>query len=182
MRGEVRKLKRAVRRGRIVMPAGVTLHRLPRQLCKVCTKVWDFAMVPDGTLPTPCLCSECKGYLAEGYTIFVCAGKTPIRGKNAILKQDGVAGRIVRVCEEDYEKLQIKQHDNDRIRQLRNNANSPAFDLTGMKLGDSFLGCAKCKFQLPPGVAAKPVCSDCNGVMRIYTVTEFDVIPKTESD
>ena len=51
-------------------------------------------MLPEGSLPTHGLCSECKRKLADGFTIFVCAGKIPLFGKHPILKDDGVAGKI----------------------------------------------------------------------------------------
>lgn len=108
MRGEVRKLERARRKGRIVMPPGTRTERLPRALCPVCTKVFDFAQLPPDTLPKHRLCSTCKGHLADGYTIFVHPGEIPLMAKSAHLTADGMEGKIAPVSKEDYDKLAAK--------------------------------------------------------------------------
>jgi hypothetical protein len=51
------------------------------------------------------------------------------------------------------------------------------FDLSGLKVGDSFLGCPKCWFQHEPEIAAKPECPDCREQMLFYTVTPEDLKP-----
>lgn len=49
------------------------------------------------------------------------------------------------------------------------------FDLSGMKAGDWFLGCIPCNVQYPATGLAKPICKNCLGEMRVYTVTEDDL-------
>jgi hypothetical protein len=51
------------------------------------------------------------------------------------------------------------------------------FDLTGLKAGQSFLGCPHCWFRINPGEAMKPVCPHCREQMLIYDVTPQDVKP-----
>lgn len=50
-----------------------------------------------------------------------------------------------------------------------------AFDVAGLKEGESFLGCPNCWFRLNPQTAAKPVCPECGTSMRIYDVTAQDI-------
>jgi len=50
------------------------------------------------------------------------------------------------------------------------------FDLTGLKEGDTFLGCPECWFRLDSGCAAKPVCPECGSAMNVYTLTPEDVL------
>lgn len=50
-----------------------------------------------------------------------------------------------------------------------------AFDVAGLKEGDSFLGCSNCWFRLDPQTAAKPECPECGTPMRIYNVTAQDI-------
>jgi hypothetical protein len=53
------------------------------------------------------------------------------------------------------------------------------FNLSGLKAGDSFLGCPSCWFRLDAGCAAKPICRECRSEMRIYDVTPADVARAT---
>lgn len=49
------------------------------------------------------------------------------------------------------------------------------FDLKGLQIGDSFLGCNECWFQYDPKTVAKRFCPKCrNPYMSILTVTEDD--------
>ncbi len=48
------------------------------------------------------------------------------------------------------------------------------FDLTGLKTGDTFLGCPLCWWRLNPGEAAKPVCPHCMATLAQFTVTPDD--------
>lgn len=49
------------------------------------------------------------------------------------------------------------------------------FNLAGMKVGDWFLGCRNCWFQLETRTAAKLDCPNCGKTMNIYDVTEKDI-------
>lgn len=51
---------------------------------------------------------------------------------------------------------------------------SHQFNLEGLKVGDVFLGCRKCWFQIPAPVAAHPWCR-CGEPLFIYTVTPRDI-------
>ena len=148
------------------MPPGVSLEKLPRSICSLCSKVWDFAMIPEDSLPSHGICSDCKNEIANGFKAFICVGQPPIWMKSPALKTEQ---KIFRVTDKEYAQLRRKM-----------NANFPPFNLAGMKIGDGFLGCPKCGVQFPAGAIARPICSNCNGPMRSYTVTEFDVIPKSE--
>jgi rRNA maturation endonuclease Nob1 len=53
------------------------------------------------------------------------------------------------------------------------------FNLTDMCIGDWFLGCKECSFQLPKLAAAKNECPECGQKMNIYTVTSGDVATKS---
>lgn len=110
VRKEVRNIRRGVRRGRIVMPAGVTTAKLPRSLCSLCSAVWDFAILPAGSLPTHGICKDCKKEMANGFTAFICVGKAPIWVKSPVLKEEGIAGKIVSVSAEDYETLKRRMN------------------------------------------------------------------------
>lgn len=48
------------------------------------------------------------------------------------------------------------------------------FDLTGLKVGDAFIGCTRCWFQLPPGCVTVPECH-CGNRLSLLTVTPIDV-------
>lgn len=50
------------------------------------------------------------------------------------------------------------------------------FDLEGLKLGDTFLGCNKCWFRLDPHTAANLICPYCKDKnrMSLFNVTEDD--------
>jgi len=50
---------------------------------------------------------------------------------------------------------------------------SVEFDLRGMKVGQQFFGCRKCRLQIPFGSKAHPPsieCPNCGKTMGIYTV------------
>jgi hypothetical protein len=49
------------------------------------------------------------------------------------------------------------------------------FDLTAMSVGDWFLGCNRCGFQLEAFTAAWPTCPECGSGLKISQVTEADV-------
>jgi len=49
------------------------------------------------------------------------------------------------------------------------------FNLNGMVVGDWFLGCYRCWFQMGIKVAAKPVCPECGNRLSILTVTQKDI-------
>lgn len=49
-----------------------------------------------------------------------------------------------------------------------------SFDLSGMELGDQFLGCIKCNIQYDKNAVAKPECFNCKGDMKIYYLTRSD--------
>lgn len=49
------------------------------------------------------------------------------------------------------------------------------FKLTGTKVGDCFLGCPACFWQLNPGEATRPVCPECGCALRLYDVTKDDI-------
>jgi hypothetical protein len=49
------------------------------------------------------------------------------------------------------------------------------FDLTAMSVGDWFLGCSRCGFQLEAFTAAWPICPECGGGLKINQVTEGDI-------
>jgi len=49
------------------------------------------------------------------------------------------------------------------------------YDLHGMSVGDCFLGCNKCWFQLPPKTAAHPVCPECGNRLSILNVKGCDL-------
>ncbi len=50
------------------------------------------------------------------------------------------------------------------------------FNLTGLKVGDRFIGCPRCGYQLSPEVAACVLeCPTCLGRLTDYRVTEEDV-------
>lgn len=110
VRREVRAIRRGIRRGRIAMPAGVSMERLPRSVCSLCSQVWDFATLPSGSLPTHGICKDCKKELANGFTAFVCVGKAPVWVRSPVLVDDGVSGKIVSVSAEDYETLKRKMN------------------------------------------------------------------------
>jgi hypothetical protein len=48
-----------------------------------------------------------------------------------------------------------------------------SFNLSGMKVGDKFLGCVVCNLQLPVGAAARRC--ECKRPFSIFTVTAEDV-------
>jgi len=47
-----------------------------------------------------------------------------------------------------------------------------AFDLTSLKVGDQFLGCSGCFWQLAPGCACQAKCPDCGRPLSLCTVQE----------
>jgi rRNA maturation endonuclease Nob1 len=49
------------------------------------------------------------------------------------------------------------------------------FDLTAMSVGDWFLGCNRCGFQLDNFTAARPICPECGSALKLLEVTEADV-------
>ena len=49
------------------------------------------------------------------------------------------------------------------------------FNLKGLKVGDTFLGCNNCWFQYPPHTGTKPICPKCNTQMNLFDVTEKDI-------
>jgi hypothetical protein len=49
-----------------------------------------------------------------------------------------------------------------------------SFDLTGLKVGDRFLGCPNCGWHLPPDAACPNKCPQCQGALWLVTVTEED--------
>ena len=49
------------------------------------------------------------------------------------------------------------------------------FDLSGMKLGDTFIGCRPCGFQLKVGYVGVNECRYCLNGMSYFTVTEDDI-------
>jgi rRNA maturation endonuclease Nob1 len=53
------------------------------------------------------------------------------------------------------------------------------FDLADMCIGDWFLGCRECSFQIPKSAAAKTECPECGKKMKLYTVTSGDVVTKS---
>jgi hypothetical protein len=115
MQRETHKLHHQRRKGRIALPPGVETDRLPRALCPVCSQVFDFAVVPSDTLPTHRLCSACKDLLRDGFTIFVCAGRTPLAVRSEVLKAEGLAGKITTVSAEDYDRLAANQKTTDGL-------------------------------------------------------------------
>jgi len=50
------------------------------------------------------------------------------------------------------------------------------FDLRGLKVGDEFVGCEDCHFQLPVGVLSCQQCPHCLQDMYIFTVTKEDIL------
>ena len=49
------------------------------------------------------------------------------------------------------------------------------FKLDGMVVGDWFLSCTHCWFQLGVKIAAKPICQECGNRLSILEVTQKDV-------
>ena len=49
------------------------------------------------------------------------------------------------------------------------------YDLSGMKVGDWFLGCPECGFQLETNTAYSPICPICGRKMHVCTVTDKDI-------
>ena len=109
------KLQAPRRKSRILLPDGVQTENLPRALCPVCSKVYDFAVVSIDTLPAHRLCPDCKRLLRDGWTVFVSAGKPPLAVKSEILKSEGLAGKIAPVSAEDYAKLALKKDPADAL-------------------------------------------------------------------
>ena len=103
------KLQSPRRKSRIALPPGVETDNLPRALCPVCSKVYDFAVVPNDFTPTHRVCPDCKKLLRDGFTIFVAVGKPPLAVKSEVLKSEGMAGKIATVSVDDYAKLALKQ-------------------------------------------------------------------------
>ena len=50
------------------------------------------------------------------------------------------------------------------------------FDMSGMRVGDRFLGCPRCGFRLPVGQACKPECPDCREPLQDFRVERGDVL------
>lgn len=48
------------------------------------------------------------------------------------------------------------------------------FDLTGLKVGDHFLGCIPCQKMYAVNAVGVPRCGNCLGPLNQYTVTEQD--------
>lgn len=98
-------VKRSIKRRR----AGYS--RAPRQVCKVCAAMFDFATIaPDATVQVS-LCSDCKAKLAEGYT--ACVTKDAFAFvRSAYLKEHGQAGKIVQVSQETFD--QIKKRNDEK--------------------------------------------------------------------
>jgi rRNA maturation endonuclease Nob1 len=49
------------------------------------------------------------------------------------------------------------------------------FDLSGMSLGEWFLGCEKCWNQYPKNALAKPCCDRCGCRMNRYQIRQSDL-------
>lgn len=58
---------------------------------------------------------------------------------------------------------------------MKGSSNNPKFILKCLNVGDSFLGCSSCGFQLEPGCIAKPICPNCQTRMSIFTVEDIDL-------
>jgi hypothetical protein len=50
------------------------------------------------------------------------------------------------------------------------------FNLKGLKIEDSFLGCNKCWFRHELHTGVKPICPECGNRMNLYYVTEKDMM------
>jgi hypothetical protein len=50
------------------------------------------------------------------------------------------------------------------------------YDMSGLKVGDKFLGCPACHFRHEAEAAAKPECPDCRGRMNVCHVELVDVM------
>lgn len=55
------------------------------------------------------------------------------------------------------------------------------FDLRGMKLGESFMGCRKCGVQMESGYVCYSECPNCLGGLGIFRVTKDDLNADTNS-
>lgn len=76
--------------------------KLPRSACKVCSKVWDFAMIDVKSEIQMDVCSDCKQKLAQGYTAFV------VPSGFAFIKHESIkdlAGKIEPMSDENMEKV-----------------------------------------------------------------------------
>ena len=49
------------------------------------------------------------------------------------------------------------------------------FNLKGLKINDTFLGCNKCWFRFAPHTGVKTICPKCQNKMSLFTITEKDI-------
>lgn len=78
-----------------------------RQLCKVCSKLFDFALIDGDSAMVPGLCATCKKQLSDGYIALVQGDRY------AFVKSDRLsdkAGEIIAVSQKTMDEV-AKQFD-----------------------------------------------------------------------
>lgn len=91
-------VKQSIKRRR----AGYT--RTPRQYCRICASVFDWAVIAPDAVAQSSVCSKCRKMLAKGYTACVAKeGYAFIRSPH--LKDHNLSGKIIQLSDEAYAKI-----------------------------------------------------------------------------
>jgi len=88
--------------------------KLPRQICTVCARLFDLAIIKTNTPVIGAICSDCKQTLAQGYIAIVC-----VNGGFAFIKPktpgfEHLAGKIIPATVEEMEKLKAKMDEQSK--------------------------------------------------------------------
>lgn len=80
-------------------------RELPRQCCRVCGKLFDYAVIKVDTPVSGTICSGCKQLLAQGFVAVV-----SMKGYAFVRHPDlkDMAGQIVPMSDENLQQIQAK--------------------------------------------------------------------------
>lgn len=109
MGGEIHQMRKKLRR---YVRSG--FQKTPRQVCKVCAKLFDYAVIDPNTKAAASLCSDCLALLKDGYTAIVSMNPDVFAFvKSDYLKEHGQAGQIVQLSAENFAKIK-QRFDDDK--------------------------------------------------------------------
>lgn len=100
LKGMVRQARRAGRRRNSVK---VTHYvKSPRQVCDICLKLFDEAVVADDAEPELSRCVECKEKLAKGWTVLLAFGASPLWIESKMVE---ARGKLYKLTQEQYDAV-----------------------------------------------------------------------------
>lgn len=107
LRNALRIVKASVNAARKKIRAGFS--RQPRQVCKVCGKLFDHAIIAPDAVAVASLCDDCRQKLVSGMTALVTMNPDAYAFvKSPHLEACGYAGKIVPLSRENFNKISEK--------------------------------------------------------------------------